>query len=162
MTLLPLMLMVGATYWITFTVAVLVQPLPVTATVYAPAMVADCVDDVPNGVTPRVQAYVKGPAGLMLALAVSIVEDDGQKPKVPVMFTDGISLMVSVTVEVDATQGAPAGLLEVSVNVTNPAEISAALGVYVALSVVLLGANVPPPPLHVPAVALPPTTPFKV
>lgn len=140
----------------------MVHPLPVTATVYAPAMVADWVEALPNGVTPRVQAYVRGPAGLMLALAVSNVEDEGQKPKVPVMFTVGISLMVSVTVDVDATQGAPAGLLDVNVNVTKPAAISAALGVYVAFSVVLLGANVPPPPLQVPAVALPPTAPFKV
>jgi hypothetical protein len=50
----------------------------------------------------------------------------------------------------------------VRVSVTVPAVISAALGVYTALSVVLLGANVPVPPLHVPEVAAPPTTPANV
>src|SRR6478736_5984434 len=53
----------------------------------------------------------------------------------------------------------PAGSFVVSVSVTLPAAISAAVGVYVALSVVALGLNVPAPPVHVPLEAPPPTTP---
>ncbi len=57
---------------------------------------------------------------------------------------------------------APAGSLVVSVSVTVPAVISAALGVYIALSVVAFGANVPVPPLHVALVAEPPIVPASV
>ena len=108
------------------------------------------------------QLYVMGPAGLMVAEAVSVVLEDGQKPNVPEMLTEGISLMVMVMLEVETTQGAPFGLLVVNVNVTVPAEISAALGVYDALSVVLFGVNVPVPPDQVPTVALPPMEPARV
>ena len=62
----------------------------------------------------------------------------------------------------DGIQGAPLGLFEVRVNVTVPAVISAALGVYTALSVVAFGLKVPVPPLQVPPVALPPTVPARV
>src|SRR6185436_12082659 len=57
-----------------------------------------------------------------------------------------------------APQG-PAGSFEVSVSVTPPAAISAAVGVYVALSAEAFGANVPAPPLQVPLAAPPPTPP---
>jgi hypothetical protein len=50
----------------------------------------------------------------------------------------------------------------VSVSVTEPAAISAALGVYLALSVEADGLYVPAPPLHVPPEAPPPTTPASV
>src|SRR5262245_33773104 len=53
----------------------------------------------------------------------------------------------------------PAGSLLVSVSVTPPAAISAAVGVYVALSVEAFGAYVPAPPLQVPLAAPPPTAP---
>src|SRR5215472_3698226 len=53
----------------------------------------------------------------------------------------------------------PAGSFVVSVSVTPPAVISAAVGVYVALKVEALGLNVPAPPLQVPVEAPPPTTP---
>src|SRR5689334_15032856 len=55
-------------------------------------------------------------------------------------------------------QGPPVAAL-VSVSVTEPAESSAALGVYWALRVEALGLNVPVPPLHVPVVAPPVTEP---
>src|SRR5881394_507649 len=53
----------------------------------------------------------------------------------------------------------PAGSFVVSVSVTPPAAISAAAGVYVALSAEAEGAYVPAPPLQVPLVAPPPTPP---
>src|SRR5687767_3872091 len=66
--------------------------------------------------------------------------------------------MVIVTLSLAAAQGP----LVVSVNVTVPADISAALGVYTAFNVVLFGLSVPVPPLHVPPVAPPPTAPASV
>ena len=42
----------------------------------------------------------------------------------------------------------------VNVSVKLPEEISAAVGVYVALSVLLFGANTPSPPVHCPPVAI--------
>jgi hypothetical protein len=66
-----------------------------------------------------------------------------------------------VTLSLTAPQG-PAGSFVVKVNVTVPAAISAALGVYIALSVVLFGLNVPVPPDHVADVAEPPVTPANV
>jgi hypothetical protein len=56
----------------------------------------------------------------------------------------------------------PAGSFVVNVSSTDPAAISAALGVYTAFSVFAFGLNVPVPPLHVPEVALPPTIPARV
>jgi hypothetical protein len=54
-------------------------------------------------------------------------------------------------------------LVEVSVSVTLPAAVSAALGVYVAFSVVLLGVNVPDPEeSHCPVVVPPLTLPANV
>src|SRR5262245_32128028 len=50
----------------------------------------------------------------------------------------------------------------VSVSVTEPAAISAAVGVYVALSAEADGLKLPAPPLHVPLEAPPPTTPASV
>ena len=50
--------------------------------------------------------------------------------------------------------------VDVSVSVTVPAAISAALGVYVALSVVAFGLKEPVPPLQAPPVA-PVTLPFS-
>jgi hypothetical protein len=50
----------------------------------------------------------------------------------------------------------------VSVNVTVPAAYSAALGVYTAFIVVLLGEKIPVPPLQVPPVAEPPTAPARI
>ncbi len=47
----------------------------------------------------------------------------------------------------------------VSVSVTLPAAISAALGVYVAFNAEAPGLNVPAPPLQLPPVAPPPTEP---
>ena len=63
--------------------------------------------------------------------------------------TIGVGLIVITTWSVTAAQG-PAGSFVVNVNVTVPALISAALGVYTALSEVAPGLNVPVPPLHVP------------
>src|ERR1041385_7970055 len=57
-----------------------------------------------------------------------------------------------------APQG-PVGSFVVSVSVTPPADISAAVGVYVAFNVEALGLYVPAPPLHVPVAAPPPITP---
>src|SRR5437867_7699261 len=62
------------------------------------------------------------------------------------------------TWSVTAPQG-PAGSLLVSVSVTPPAAISAALGVYVAFKAEALGLYEPPPPLHEPVAAPPPTAP---
>src|SRR5262249_23926242 len=53
----------------------------------------------------------------------------------------------------------PAAPTLLSVSVTLPAAISAAVGVYVAFKAAALGLNVPAPPLHVPPVAPPPTAP---
>src|SRR5439155_1012646 len=53
----------------------------------------------------------------------------------------------------------PAGSSVVSVRVTPPASISAALGVYVAFGVEASRLNVPVPPLHVPLEAPPPIAP---
>ena len=50
----------------------------------------------------------------------------------------------------------------VNVNVTEPLFISVDVGVYAAFSVELLGEKPPPPPLHVPLVADPPTDPAIV
>src|SRR5262245_60594819 len=58
-----------------------------------------------------------------------------------------------------ATGHGPPVATVVSVSVTPPAAISAAVGMYVALSADALGLNVPGPPLHVPDAAPPPTTP---
>ena len=77
----------------------------------------------------------------------------------PVLVAAG--LIVIVTWSLTGPHG-PAGSFVVSVRVTVPAVISAALGVYTALRVVMPGANVPLPPLHVPEVAAPPTTPANV
>src|SRR5512144_2391210 len=66
---------------------------------------------------------------------------------------------VSVTWSLTAPH-TPAGSFVVSVSVTLPAAMSAAVGVYVALSAEALGVNTPPaPPLHVALVALPPMLP---
>src|SRR5207247_8656059 len=67
-------------------------------------------------------------------------------------------LMLMRTWSVPAPQG-PAGSLLVSVSVTPPAAISAALGVYVALSAEALGLYEPLPPLHEPLAPPPPTAP---
>jgi hypothetical protein len=53
----------------------------------------------------------------------------------------------------------PAGSFVVSVSVTPPAASSAAVGVYVAVSVEAFGLYVPAPPLQVPVAAPPPTMP---
>src|SRR5438128_1043709 len=66
--------------------------------------------------------------------------------------------MVMIIWSLAAPHG-PAGSSDVSVSVTLRAVISAAVGVYVALSVLFLGANVPAPPLHMPLLAPPPTAP---
>ena len=69
----------------------------------------------------------------------------------------------SVITTLSETAGhGPAGSFVVKVNVTEPAVISAALGVYTAVSVVLLGVNVPVPPDHVAVVAEPPIVPANV
>jgi hypothetical protein len=60
-----------------------------------------------------------------------------------------------------ASQG-PAGSFVLNVRVTEPAAISAAVGVYVAVSELLLGLKVPAPPLHVPEDAEPLTEPARV
>jgi hypothetical protein len=75
--------------------------------------------------------------------------------------TVGDGLIVIKTWSLVAVQ-VPGGSLVVKVNVTVPAVISAAVGVYTALSVELFGVKVPAPPLHVPEVADPPTTPASV
>jgi hypothetical protein len=54
------------------------------------------------------------------------------------------------------------GSFVVSVSVTDPELISVAVGVYVAVRDVLLGENVPAPPLHVPEEAEPLTDPASV
>ena len=69
--------------------------------------------------------------------------------------------MVIITEEVAAGQD-PAGSLVVNINVTEPLFASVAVGVYTALSVVLLGEKLPAPLLHVPLVADPPTDPARV
>ena len=50
----------------------------------------------------------------------------------------------------------------VSVRVTVLAALSAALGLYVAVRLVLLGVKVPVPPDHVAEVALPPIDPASI
>src|SRR5580765_3986125 len=57
-----------------------------------------------------------------------------------------------------APQG-PAGSFVVIVRVTPPADISVAVGMWVAWRVEALGLNVPAPPLHMPLEAPPPTAP---
>src|SRR5690606_35697466 len=66
-------------------------------------------------------------------------------------FTVGAGMMVKVTWSVSARQSPLPAVVRVSV--TLPAAISAALGVYNALSVMALGLKVPVPPLHTPPVA---------
>jgi hypothetical protein len=68
--------------------------------------------------------------------------------------------MVMVMEELTAGQG-PAGSSVVNVTVALPAEISPAVGVYVAFKVVLLGAK-EPAPLQVALEAAPPKEPAKV
>src|SRR5947199_5736452 len=67
-------------------------------------------------------------------------------------------LMVMRIVSLTTPHG-PLGSFVVSASDTPPAAISAAFGVYVALSPDALGLNVPAPPLHVPLEAPPPTAP---
>jgi hypothetical protein len=75
----------------------------------------------------------------------------------------GRALIVITTVAVPVVQGpAPSGSLEFSVRVTLPAVTSAALGVYTALRVFLLGAKTPVPPVQFPETAEPPIEPFSV
>lgn len=73
-------------------------------------------------------------------------------------FTVAGGLMEMMTLSVTAAHGP----VVVKIKVTVPAVTSAALGVYTAFKVVLLGAKVPEPPDQVPDVAEPPMTPFKV
>lgn len=70
----------------------------------------------------------------------------------------GAVLMVIVIASETGAQGP----VVVNVKVTVFAVTSAALGVYTAFKAVLLGANVPAPPLQVPDAAEPPIIPFKV
>ena len=70
--------------------------------------------------------------------------------------------MIVISTWSDTALQTPAGSSVVKVNVTEPAVISAADGVYVAVNVALSGLNVPVPPLHVPVEALPPTEPARV
>ena len=67
-------------------------------------------------------------------------------------------LIVIVKLSVPAVQGP----VVVKVNVTVPANTSAALGVYTAFSALAFGVNVPVPPLQVPPVAAPLTEPASV
>jgi len=76
-------------------------------------------------------------------------------------FAVATGLIVIVIVDIAAGHG-PEGSLVVKVSVTVPAVISAALGVYVAFKKLAFGEKLPPPPLHDPLVALPPTIPFKL
>src|SRR2546429_400247 len=69
-------------------------------------------------------------------------------------------LMAMRTSSLTAPHG-PEGSSLVRVSVTPPAAISSAVGAYVALSAEELGENVPAPPLHVPPVVDPPTTPAR-
>src|ERR1051326_5236147 len=72
----------------------------------------------------------------------------------------GMDVMVITMVSVTAKQFRL--LVEVSKSVTVPAVVSAALRLYVAFNVVLLGENVPlPRVLHTPVVAPPETVPFR-
>src|SRR5262245_15998607 len=73
-------------------------------------------------------------------------------------FTTVLGSMVITIWSLTAGHG-PLGSLVVSVRVTLPAAISAAVGVYVALRAVGLGLNVPAPPLQVPIDAPPPMLP---
>ena len=66
-----------------------------------------------------------------------------------------------ITLSETGTQG-PVGSFVVSVRVTVPELISAAVGVYTAFKVDALGEKVPDPPLHVAAEAAPPITPASV
>ena len=70
--------------------------------------------------------------------------------------------MIVISTWSDTALQTPAGSSVVKVNVTEPAVISAADGVYVAFNVALSGLKVPVPPLHVPLVALPLTDPASV
>ena len=51
--------------------------------------------------------------------------------------------------------------VDVKVKFTNPAKSSPALGVYVAVSAVLFGLNVPAPPVQIPEVVGPETVPVS-
>jgi hypothetical protein len=51
--------------------------------------------------------------------------------------------------------------VEVKIKFTNPALISEALGVYVAVKTVLLGLKVPEPPVQIPVVVAPDTVPER-
>ena len=73
-------------------------------------------------------------------------------------FTVAAGAIVMCMAPLTAPHG-PAGSFVVSVSVTLPAAISAALGVYVAFSVEAFGLNVPAPPLHMALEAPPPITP---
>src|SRR5664279_3412508 len=76
-------------------------------------------------------------------------------------FTVAAGFIVITIASLTARQG-PAGSSVVNVSVTVPAVTSAALGVYTAFSVVLLGAYVPVPPVQVALDAPPPITPASV
>src|ERR1043165_7324867 len=68
--------------------------------------------------------------------------------------------MVMRTWSLAAPQG-PAGSFEVRVSVTPPAATAPGVGWEVAFRAEAPGPSVPPPPLHVPVVARPPTVPAR-
>jgi hypothetical protein len=84
----------------------------------------------------------------------------------PWQIVTGVGAVGACPIEIDiaslAEPQGPAGSFVVSVSVTNPAVISAALGVYVAFNVALFGLNVPAPPDHVAEEAPPPILPLSV
>src|SRR6516165_10812011 len=84
--------------------------------------------------------------------------DDEQTVRSAPALTEAAGAMVIFIWSLAWPQG-PLTASLVSVSVTEPAAISAAVGVYVAFMAVALGLNVPAPPLHEPVEAPPPITP---